>query len=130
MVCAFHAKCWFIYYLLFIVGFLDFLIKNVHNPWHMGCQGNKSWKGQIMDKTKIDLSTINDTNNPGITKCPYCGHNEFYIKMRYSGTGFFYHSFDGKPAENSGMYDCITSSTVGKFAYCPKCGKKVFRIKK
>lgn len=82
-----------------------------------------------MSKNKVDLTTVQDINMPGLTECPYCGHDEYYINYRYYGTGVCRSRFDGEEAENGDMYDCLKSTIVGKFGYCSKCQKRIFRIK-
>lgn len=81
-----------------------------------------------MSKNKVDLTTVQDMNEPNMTECPYCGHDEYYINYRYSGTGICRCRFDGEEAENGGMYDSLQNTVVGKFAYCCNCNKKIFRI--
>ena len=80
-------------------------------------------------KKQIDLSTVQDINEPNISECPYCGYSEYYVNYRYSGVGIYRYRFDGEEAENEDMYDCLRNTTIGKFAYCCNCHKKIFRIK-
>lgn len=81
-----------------------------------------------MSKNKVDLTTVQNMDNPNITECPYCGYDKYYVKMHYSGDGIYRYRFDGKPAENSDMYECLNETTIGKFAYCCNCNKKIIRI--
>lgn len=78
---------------------------------------------------KIDLKTVQDVGSPDIAECPYCGCEEFYVRVRYSGEGAYRYRFDGGDTHNEDMYDCLRYTTIGKFAYCCDCEKKIFRIK-
>lgn len=80
-------------------------------------------------KNKVDLKTVNEITEPSLTECPYCGYDEYYIKVHYSGTGICRLRFDGDLAENGDLYDCLKDTIVGKFAYCCNCDKRIFRIK-
>lgn len=80
-------------------------------------------------KPKVDLTTVQDENEPNITECPYCGHDEYYTNIRYSGLGIYRRRFDGEDANNEDMYDCLRNTTIGKFVYCCRCEKRIFRIK-
>lgn len=82
-----------------------------------------------MKNRKIDLTSVHNMNEPNIQECPYCGHDEYYIKMQYSGKGICRCRFDGKPTENGDLYDCLTDTVIGKFAHCSNCNKRIFRIK-
>lgn len=81
-----------------------------------------------MKQDRVDLKTVHDMNDPDISECPYCGHDEYYIKMHYSGNGICRHRFDGESAENGDLYDCLNNTIVGKFAYCCNCDRRIFRI--
>lgn len=81
-------------------------------------------------KNKIDLSTVQEIESPHIASCPYCGHGEYYINYRYSGSGIYRYRFDGEEPDNTGMYDCLEEKVIGKFAYCCHCNKRIFRFKK
>ena len=60
-----------------------------------------------------------------LTKCPYCGCEEYYIKQSISGTIEFRCRYDGKEADNREMYDHIYHKLKSKFAYCSSCDKRV-----
>ncbi len=60
-----------------------------------------------------------------LTKCPYCGYKEYYIKQSVSGEIFLRCRYDGKEANNDGMYDLINYRLKSKFAYCIFCNKRV-----
>lgn len=62
-------------------------------------------------------------------ECPYCGHDEFYIKQYYSGETEFNYRYDGKEADNSEMYDYATHRDLTKYAYCKGCRKRLFPTK-
>ena len=63
-----------------------------------------------------------------MNKCPYCGDDEFFIKQRYSGTCEYRYRYDKKPAENGEMYENARFKSIGKYAYCMNCGKRLFPI--
>lgn len=78
---------------------------------------------------KADLTNVQDIAKPDIAKCPYCGHDEYYVHYKYSGVGAYRYRFDGEEAENGDMYDCLKTTVIGKFAYCCRCNRRIFRIK-
>ena len=86
-------------------------------------------KGFLMAKNKVDLKTVQDVESPDISGCPYCGCDEYYTNVRYSGEGVYRYRFDGETAYNGEMYDCLKDTIMGKFAYCCDCNKRIFRIK-
>lgn len=61
-------------------------------------------------------------------ECPYCGHDEFYIKQSYSGVCNYYYRYDGEAAYNAEMYDGSTFIDLRKYAYCGDCNKRLFPI--
>lgn len=65
-----------------------------------------------------------------LDSCPFCGHNEFYIKQRYWGNCNGYARFDGGDVENSNseMFNGTQYKTTSKFAYCGKCNKKIAEL--
>lgn len=79
---------------------------------------------------KVDLKTVQDTDNPIIKKCPYCGCETFYTNHAIKGKIRTFARYDGEEAANNEMYDGIDHILLGKFAYCADCNKKVFRFKK
>ena len=80
-------------------------------------------------KKKVDLTKVHSIDEPDIEKCPYCGNDEYYMRVRYSGEGIYRYRFDGEAAGNEDMYDCLRDKPIGKFAYCCNCDKRIFRIK-
>ena len=78
---------------------------------------------------KVDLTIVQNENEPNIAECPCCGHDEYYVKIRYSGTGIYRLRFDRSDSNNSDMHECLSGKTIGKFTYCLKCNKRIFRIK-
>lgn len=56
-----------------------------------------------------------------LTKCPFCGYEEFYTHDYIFGTSEYFQRFDGKEAtDNSQMYDFLTHQQ-GARAYCCNC---------
>lgn len=65
----------------------------------------------------------------GMDCCPYCGHNEFYIKQYFSGTCDYNMRFDrGVDVENGSMWDGATMKDMRKYVKCSNCNKKLFPI--
>lgn len=63
-----------------------------------------------------------------IDNCPHCGSDEgFYTKVQVSGTTRYCYNYDGSEAENSELYESC-SHKGGKYAYCLKCGKRLFKM--
>ena len=62
--------------------------------------------------------------------CPYCGNEEFFIKQSFKGTCNFNMRFDmdNENVENGDMYDNVSFETIGKYAYCNNCFKRLFKI--
>ena len=57
--------------------------------------------------------------------CKHCGSDDgYYVKCTYRGSGIFRGNFDGSPAENGDMYDCL-NSTPSKYVYCLHCDKRL-----
>ena len=66
-----------------------------------------------------------------ITKCPKCGNDEFYVKMRISGVCRYNVALDGSlNACNGEMYENTNTTLIGKYAYCNNCEKRLFEITK
>lgn len=80
-------------------------------------------------KEKPDLTVVKGIEEPDMSECPYCGNDEYYIKLRYSGKGICRYRFDGEEADNEDLYDNVGDTLIGKFAYCAGCDKKIFRVK-
>lgn len=63
-----------------------------------------------------------------IDKCPYCGSADgYYTKEQASGSIYYNHHFDGREADNSEMFSLLTYKG-GKYAYCIKCDKRLFKM--
>lgn len=62
-------------------------------------------------------------------ECPYCGHDEFYIKKSYSGISEFDYRFDGEETDNGEFFDYASIKDITKYAYCKRCRKRLFPIK-
>lgn len=62
-------------------------------------------------------------------ECPYCGHDEFYIKQSYSGESEFNYRFNGGETNNSEFFDGANIKDTTKYAYCKGCRKRLFLMK-
>lgn len=63
-----------------------------------------------------------------IDRCPHCDSTEgYYTKEQARGVINFRYNFDCSEAENGEMYDNLSYSG-GKFAYCLRCGKRLFKM--
>lgn len=60
-----------------------------------------------------------------LTECPHCGDTEYFVRVKYSGSGKVAVQFDGQSGfDNSGMYDEL-KIVHGKIAYCNNCEKPI-----
>lgn len=66
-----------------------------------------------------------------LTKCPFCGGEEFYETGYASGPTSFTMRFDGNgtEADNANMYDSLGFKFTGR-CYCKKCGQYLGNIEK
>lgn len=55
-----------------------------------------------------------------LTKCPFCGGDEFYTKEYAFGTVEIAIRFDGEEADNGGAYDNLRHKGTGA-CYCRLC---------
>lgn len=63
-----------------------------------------------------------------INRCPYCGSEKGFLSKDYiCGPSWVNYNFDGSEADNDEMYD-TTKVTIGKYAYCCNCGKRLFKM--
>lgn len=60
-------------------------------------------------------------------ECPYCFSKQYYVKMKFSGSGVYQHLFNGEEAENGDMHEGLRYD-FGKFAYCTNCNKRLFKV--
>ena len=62
--------------------------------------------------------------------CPYCGNEEFYVKQSYRGVCNYNMRFDmnNDDVENGDMHEFAQYKTIGKYAYCNNCGKRLFPV--
>lgn len=64
-----------------------------------------------------------------IKECIHCGNDEFYVKQRISGTIRYNYKLDGTNGAYNGDYiNTLRYKTIGKYAYCNDCGKRLFEI--
>lgn len=63
-----------------------------------------------------------------IKSCPYCGSEEYYIRQSFKGTCNYYIRFDGKETDNGSMYENSSYKNISKYAWCSKCGKRLFKL--
>lgn len=68
-----------------------------------------------------------------LTKCPYCGHDEYYVLFSMKGKSVYHYRFDGQTndqlqgsqkIDNSGMYDNF-SYIEYKTIFCSNCNKRL-----
>lgn len=76
---------------------------------------------------KVDFKIVYPLEYPPLEKCPYCGSEEFYINQRARGDVEYHYRFDGDDGENGELHETLTYVNKGKFAYCTKCHKRLFR---
>lgn len=63
-----------------------------------------------------------------IEKCPHCGSGDgYYTKEQAHGNVTRYYNYDGSDCDNGQMHDYLTYSG-GKYAYCIKCDKRLFKM--
>lgn len=74
------------------------------------------------------MSKIHYTKD--MTKCPYCGSEEFYIKQSYKGYIEYKMRFDKdeNKVTNYELYENATHTNLTKYAYCRECEKRLFPI--
>ncbi len=57
-----------------------------------------------------------------LTKCPFCGHDEYCVSEYYYGSFDFTYNFNGACGDNSGMYDGLNVRT-NKRVRCKRCNE-------
>jgi hypothetical protein len=55
-------------------------------------------------------------------RCPHCGCDEYYRRIRFSGVGAYRRRFDGEHADNTELHDPLVY-TEQKTMYCGDCHK-------
>lgn len=55
-----------------------------------------------------------------LTRCPFCGNDEYYTLQQIRGNCNYNERFDGKEADNTNMHDNLVYSGGNK-AYCSRC---------
>ena len=63
-----------------------------------------------------------------IKECPFCGHDTYFIKQRYSGYCEYQIRYDDKETFNGEMFDEAEFKEVSKYAWCSNCRKRLFKI--
>lgn len=59
-----------------------------------------------------------------LTECPYCGHDEYYRVVVFSGESWWRYKFNGEETDNSGYWDSCKERTL-RTMYCCECNKRV-----
>jgi hypothetical protein len=57
-------------------------------------------------------------------KCPHCGFDEYYFKVRFSGQGCLAYRFDTRAADNETLFDTVVIKKA-KTAFCANCHKAI-----
>ena len=62
--------------------------------------------------------------------CPYCGNDEFMIKQSYHGICEYNMRFDmnNEGVDNSDIHEGAIYKTIGKYAHCNSCHKRLFPV--
>jgi len=63
-------------------------------------------------------------NQSTINCCPYCGSDEFYRKLTFSGRSECNYRFDGDETDNSSIHDGVNYHEQ-KTVFCRGCNKKL-----
>lgn len=64
-----------------------------------------------------------------LTKCPFCGSEEYYTTSYCFGRVDYYQRFDGGETYNNDMYDSLSErERKTERAYCSCCGKYLGNI--
>ncbi|MCL2593071.1 MAG: hypothetical protein FWD82_06870 [Defluviitaleaceae bacterium] len=58
-------------------------------------------------------------------KCPKCGCDKYYTRMRVCGTSEHYQRFDGEYIDNSQLHDGIIYKDLWKYPRCANCDYKL-----
>lgn len=58
-----------------------------------------------------------------LTKCPFCGYDEFYSTEYVYGTTRYAERFDGEEADNTELYDYLNTKNYSGRCYCRSCNK-------
>lgn len=59
-----------------------------------------------------------------LTACPYCGHNQFYVRATVSGTTSVCYTYNGEKGDNQHMWD-YAKIREHKTAYCERCQRRI-----
>jgi len=63
-----------------------------------------------------------------ISECPYCGNDEVSVRCKIVGKCSYNIKLDGShDAYNGEMYDYTILKPMQKYAYCNRCGKRLFK---
>ena len=79
---------------------------------------------------KLNLKIIYDLENPPFEECPYCHCDIFYKKEScYNKYNFYFSYTNNEDVYNDHMVDSLEYKDIGKFVYCAKCEKKLFKYR-
>lgn len=78
----------------------------------------------------LDLKKVYDLQNPPFNKCPLCSCEIFYKKEScYNKYNFYFSYTNNDDICNSHLVDSLKFNDIGKFIYCAKCDKKLFKYR-
>lgn len=63
-----------------------------------------------------------------IKECPYCKHDEYFVKQSYKGVTEYNFRYDGTEAENGHMWDGANFKNISKYAWCSLCYRRLFKL--
>jgi len=75
-------------------------------------------------KILIDMKkTVKNTSLDELDQCPHCGStSEPYMKVKFSGSGVSFLTWDGSPGDNTHLHDSLSYEN-GVYLYCSDCNK-------
>lgn len=63
-----------------------------------------------------------------IKECPFCGHDTYFIKQRYSGYCEYQIRYDNEETDNGELLYGAEFKNVSKYAWCSNCRRRLFKI--